>query len=76
LPKLPRISARAAVAALKRLGFEEHRQSGSHLILKHPSSGARVIVPVHTRKDLPVGTLSRILKSAGVSVEEFVRVLP
>jgi predicted RNA binding protein YcfA (HicA-like mRNA interferase family) len=34
MPKLPRISSREAIRALKRLGFEEVRQTGSHLVLK------------------------------------------
>ena len=37
MPKLPRLSAAAVVAALKRLGFEEVRQKGSHLVLRRTS---------------------------------------
>ncbi len=55
--------AAAVVAALKRLGFEEVRQKGRHLVLrstttKADGSAAAVIcvVPLH-RRDLAVGTM-------------------
>jgi predicted RNA binding protein YcfA (HicA-like mRNA interferase family) len=34
MPKLPRISSKEAIKALKRLGFEKTRQTGSHVIMK------------------------------------------
>jgi predicted RNA binding protein YcfA (HicA-like mRNA interferase family) len=40
LPKLPRLPAAEVVAALKRLGFEEVRQKGSHLVLRRTSINA------------------------------------
>jgi hypothetical protein len=40
LPKFPRLPAVAVVAALKRLGFEEVRQKGSHLMLRRSTTNA------------------------------------
>lgn len=34
MPKMPRISSREAIQALERLGFEQVRQAGSHVVLK------------------------------------------
>lgn len=34
MPKLPRISSREAIRALERLGFEQVRQTGSHVVMK------------------------------------------
>ena len=34
MPKLPRISSREAIRALEKLGFEQVRQTGSHVILQ------------------------------------------
>jgi len=72
MPKLPRISSREAIRALKRLGFEEVRQTGSHLVLKRDTDDGVIggVVPVH--QDLRVGTLSSILKQAQVTPEEFI----
>ena len=34
MPKMPRISSREAIRALERLGFDQVRQTGSHVVLK------------------------------------------
>jgi len=63
-------TAREIVRFLKRKGFKEKRQAGSHLILQNPQSGYRTIVPMHAG-DLPTGLLLRILKDAGFSLNDF-----
>jgi predicted RNA binding protein YcfA (HicA-like mRNA interferase family) len=74
-PKLPRIGCRQLVRALKRAGFEEQRQRGSHLHLRRASDGKRVTVPVHQGRTVPVGTLRAILRDADISVDEFLGLL-
>lgn len=69
MPKLPRIGGRECVAALQRIGFTVARQKGSHVVLRRGSSGC--VVPNH--KEIRIGTLSGILKQAGVSAEEFIK---
>ena len=71
MPKLPVISAVEAIKALERLGFTVVRQRGSHMVLRRGSSGC--VVPNH--RELKVGTLSGVLKQAGVSSDEFIKAL-
>jgi predicted RNA binding protein YcfA (HicA-like mRNA interferase family) len=71
MPKLPHVSGKEAVKALERLGFAQVRQKGSHLILRRGPSGC--VIPLH--REIKVGTLSGILKQAGVSTDEFVGAL-
>ncbi|MBF2047526.1 MAG: type II toxin-antitoxin system HicA family toxin [Elainella sp. C42_A2020_010] len=75
MPKLPRISSREAIRALERLGFEQVRQTGSHVVMKKETEEGEIgcVVPVH--RELKVGTLSGILKQAQVTVEEFIESL-
>ena len=61
--------AREVLAKLKRAGFEQRRQSGSHVVLRH-SDGRQTYVAMHT-KDVPLGTLRAILKQADLTLEEF-----
>lgn len=42
------------------------RTKGSHHHFKHPTKKGLVTVP-HPKKDLPVGTVKSILKSAGLT---------
>ncbi len=70
-PSLPHISGADAVRALQRLGFIVLRQKGSHVILRRGSAGC--VVPQH--RQLKIGTLSGVLKQAGVAAEEFMQAL-
>ncbi len=69
-PKLPRVTAREVLAVLKKRGFAEVRQSGSHVILKN-GEGVRVTLPVHAGKIIHPAILRAILRDANVSTEEF-----
>jgi len=62
------------VAALKRAGFVEKRQKGSHMILWHARQRRTTVVALHGR-DLPAPTLKEIVKQAGLTEEEFQELL-
>ena len=61
--------AREVLARLQRAGFLIRRQSGSHIVLRHPD-GRQTYVAMHT-SDIPVGTFRAILKQTGLTEEEF-----
>ncbi|MCC7352581.1 MAG: type II toxin-antitoxin system HicA family toxin [Anaerolineae bacterium] len=69
--KLPRVNCQELIQALKRAGFEEQRQRGSHLHLRRRSDNKRVTVPVHKGRPIPIGTLRAILRDADISIDEF-----
>ncbi len=71
MPELRRVSGREAIRVLEKLGFEQVRQRGSHVILKRraPEGDVGCVVPLH--HELAIGTLRGILKQAGVTPEEF-----
>lgn len=68
---LPVISGKQAVAALERLGYQQVRQKGSHIRLRHPTNSARLPLTVPDHKELKTGTLRSIIRDAGLSVDEF-----
>lgn len=68
---MPKIyTPKEVIRKLKRLGFVEDRQSGSHKIFYHPEIKNRTVVPYHL-KELPKGTLSAILREANILREDF-----
>lgn len=71
MPKLPSFKPREIVKKLKKLGFIEHHQVGSHLTMKHPLTGHRAVIPLHL-KDIKKGTLLSLLREAGVEKDRFV----
>jgi predicted RNA binding protein YcfA (HicA-like mRNA interferase family) len=73
MTKLPRVSGRECVRAFERVGFYFKRQEGSHIILRRDDPFCQVVVPNH--RELDRGTLRAIIQSAGLSVDEFVKLL-
>jgi predicted RNA binding protein YcfA (HicA-like mRNA interferase family) len=74
VPRLPTVRPRQVIQALQRVGFEIDHQTGSHIVLWRSTDGCRVVVPWHDR-DLGRGLTLRIIKSAGLSRDEFVELL-
>lgn len=67
---MPAISPKKLLKFLQQQGFYIHHQVGSHLVLMHLKDKAkRVTLPMHNQ-DLKQGTLSSILKQAGVNKKE------
>jgi predicted RNA binding protein YcfA (HicA-like mRNA interferase family) len=67
--KLPRLSGRECISALKKVGFYEKRRHGSHIILRRDEPFAQAVVPDH--RELDRGTLRAILRQADIGVDEF-----
>jgi len=70
---MPQVTARELIRFLKSQGFAEDRQSGSHLTLWHQERKVSVTIPVHTACDVGRSLAVRILKDAGFSVEDYLR---
>jgi len=75
VPKFPVISGKECVKALEKLGFNETRQKGSHVVMKKTTENGDVgcVVPMH--KEIAIGTLKSILKQGKVELEELLSVL-
>ena len=71
MSKLPIVSARHAVAAFGKIGYEVDHQTGGHIILRHRDPPyRRLSVPNH--KEIARGTLRALIRDAGLAVKEFV----
>ena len=73
MTKLPSISGRECVRALEKAGVYMSRQTGSHMNLRRDDPYGKVVVPSH--RELDRGTLRRVIRQAGLTVEEFVALL-
>ena len=68
-PRTPRLTAKQAIKQLKKAGFTEIGQTGSHLKLFNQETRRTAIVPIHSSKIIPVGTLKAIEKQADIKFE-------
>ncbi len=65
-PRTPRLTAKQVIKQLKNAGFSEIGQTGSHLKLFNQSTRRTAIVPIHSSKIIPIGTLKAIEKQSGI----------
>ena len=73
MPKLPPLNGHEVLQALKNGGFLLDAIEGSHHIVRRPVTGQRASVPAHGGHDLKTGTLRGIVRDAGLTVEEFLK---
>ncbi|MDO8582077.1 MAG: type II toxin-antitoxin system HicA family toxin [bacterium] len=72
--RIPQLKPTEFVRALERLGFVVRRQTGSHVIMRHQITKRMASIPVHPR-DCKRGLLFGILKQAGITTDDFLKVL-
>ena len=68
--KVPVISGRDAVRVFQKFGWQVARQASSHIILT--KSGEIVTLSVPDHKEVARGTLRSLIRSANLTVDEFV----
>jgi len=74
LSHLPCLSGREVVKALEKVGFAFDHQRGSHIVVRNAQPPhRRITVPDH--REVAKGTLRAIIRQAGLSVDEFKKLL-
>jgi predicted RNA binding protein YcfA (HicA-like mRNA interferase family) len=69
MASLPVVSGAEAIRAFERAGWQRARQKGSHVSLTKASVNANLSIPLH--RELDRGTLRKLIRLAGLSVEDF-----
>ena len=69
--KYPVLKSEEIIKALQKLGYYYVSQKGSHV--KYTNGKKITIIPMHY--EVAKGTLKGILEKAGISLDEFMRVL-
>lgn len=70
MPKLKVITSKKIIIILQKNGFEIDHVTGSHYIFYNKINKKRVTIPFHG-KDIAKGTLLSIIRSAGLSKDDF-----
>jgi predicted RNA binding protein YcfA (HicA-like mRNA interferase family) len=71
--RLGNISGKAAAKAFEKTGWQARGQAGSHLVLTRTGVHANLTVPLHS--ELAPGTLRALIRVAGLTVDEFLKLL-
>ncbi len=75
MPKLPIVSGKDVIKVLLKIGFVHVRTHGSHAILNKQIENGKVTIPVPLHNELAKGTLKSIMKQAGLSLEDLIKLL-
>jgi predicted RNA binding protein YcfA (HicA-like mRNA interferase family) len=73
MSRLPVCSGAQAIRAFERVGWKRDRQKGDHVMLFKAGSFFVLTVPLH--KEIAKGTLRRLIRDAGLTVDEFTKIL-
>ncbi len=73
MSKLPVLSGKKCIKVLEKAAFYFKRQEGSHVTLRRDEPFCQLVIPLH--KELDRGTLRAIIHQAGLSVNEFTKLL-
>ena len=73
MSKLPVISGLECLKTLEKAGFYFKRQEESHIVMRRDDPFGQVVV--HDHKELDRGTLRPIIRQAGLSSNEFLKLL-
>ena len=73
MPQLPVLSGQEVVRVFESFGWVVARQRSSHVILTKEGENVTLSVPNH--KEVARGTLRSLIRSANLTVEEFVKAI-
>jgi predicted RNA binding protein YcfA (HicA-like mRNA interferase family) len=73
MPRLPVVSGREAVRAFQKAGWRRVSQVGDHVTLDR--DGARYLITIPLHRELAKGLLRDAIRKAGMTVDEFRRLL-
>ncbi len=73
MTKLPLLSGRDVIKVLCKIGYEQVRTTGSHAILNKVTPEGKITIPVPLHHELAKGTLKSIMRQAGLTLEDLLR---
>jgi predicted RNA binding protein YcfA (HicA-like mRNA interferase family) len=74
MSKILPLPAKKVVKALENIGFEQIRQKGSHLFLRHPD-GRTTVVPMHPTEKIGRGMINKLIKDAKITRDEWIELI-
>lgn len=74
MDKIMPLPSKKVIKALENMGFEQIRQKGSHLFLRHPD-GRTTIIPVHPADKIGKGMINKIIKDVKITRDEWIELI-
>jgi predicted RNA binding protein YcfA (HicA-like mRNA interferase family) len=65
------LSGEEVCGILKKFGFVQVRQKGSHILMQFRNEAGTITVPVPNHREIKIGTLQSIIRQSGLPKNEF-----
>lgn len=75
MPKLPLLSAKAAIKAFEKLDYQIVRQRGSHIRMRHKTNKNKQPLTIPNHTTIGKGLLRKLLRDAELTSEDFLKLL-
>ena len=75
MPKLPLISAKEAIKAFEKIGYQVVRQRGSHIRMHHKIDVNKRPITIPNHKTLGKGLLRKLLRDCELNIEQFLQLI-
>ncbi len=75
MPRFPVVSADEAIRVFGKIGYRVVRQRGSHVRLRDEQNEKHQPLTIPNHKTLKPGLLRRLIRDAGLTLDEFIELL-
>ncbi len=70
MDKISPLPAKKVIKILEKIGFQQIRQKGSHLFMRHPD-GRTTLITMHPEEDIGKGMIRKIINDAKITREKW-----
>ncbi len=74
MDKINHLPVKKVIKALEKIGFQQIRQKGSHLFMRHPD-GRTTLITVHPGEDIGKGMIRKIINDAKITREKWLELI-
>lgn len=75
MPRIAPAKASQLVRAFTKLGFQVLRQTGSHVMMIRSGIRRPLVIPRHGDEEVPVFIITGLLRTGGISREQYLNAL-
>ena len=75
MPKLPLVSAKKAIKAFEKIGYQIVRQRGSHIRMRHKTDINKQPITIPEHKTIGKGLLRKLLRDTELTIEDFSKLI-
>ena len=74
MDKIKPLPSKKVIKALEKIGFQQIRQKGSHLFMRHPD-GRTTIITIHPIEEIGKGMIRKIINDVKITRDKWLKLI-